>query len=133
MVSKDKRIRVLLTKSHIDGHDRGIRYIARRLTEAGMEIIFTRYRTPEDVVNCAMEEDVDVIGISFSVGGHTVVTSEVMDLLKKNGMSDMLVIVGGIISEDEEPDLLRLGIGKTFGPGSYAEDVIQYIQGNISR
>ncbi|MDY6855728.1 MAG: cobalamin-dependent protein [Thermodesulfobacteriota bacterium] len=132
MGSKGRRIRVLLTKSHIDGHDRGIRYIARRLTEAGMEIILTRYRTPEDVVNCAMEEDVDVIGMSFSVGGHIVITEEVIDLLKNNSMSNILVIVGGIISEDEEPDLLRLGVGKTFGPGSYAEDVILYIQENIS-
>ncbi|MDY7031254.1 MAG: cobalamin-dependent protein [Thermodesulfobacteriota bacterium] len=131
MVEEEKKVRVLLTKSRIDGHDRGVRYLARKLTDAGMEIIFTRYKNPEDIVNTAMQEDADVIGISFSVGGHTVVTAEVMDFMKKRGMQDTLVIVGGIIPEDDVPQLLELGVGKTFGPGSYADDVIHYIRDNV--
>ena len=128
-----KKIRVLLTKSRIDGHDRGVKYMARKLTEAGMEIIFTRYMNPEDIVGTAEQEDADVIGISFSVGGHTIVTSQVIDLMKKRGMWDTLVIVGGIIPEDDVPQLLEMGVGKTFGPGSYADDAIQYIESNIRR
>ncbi|MFH1625574.1 MAG: cobalamin-dependent protein [Pseudomonadota bacterium] len=126
-------IRVLLTKSQIDGHDRGVRYLARKLREAGMEVIFTRYRTPEEIVNSAIQEDVDVIGISFSVGGHTVVTAEVMDLMKKKGMRDTLVIVGGIIPGDDVPYLLGVGVGKTFGPGSYADDTVSYITSNVRK
>ena len=131
MVEEEKKVRILLTKSRIDGHDRGVRYLARKLTDAGMEIIFTRYKNPEDIVNTAMQEDADVIGISFSVGGHTVVTADVMDFIKKRGMQDTLVIVGGIIPEDDVPQLLELGVGKTFGPGSYADDVIHYIRDNV--
>lgn len=131
MVEEEKKMRVLLTKSRIDGHDRGVRYLARKLTDAGMEVIFTRYKNPEDIVNTAMQEDADVIGISFSVGGHTVVTADVMDFMKKRGMQDTLVIVGGIIPEDDVPQLLELGVGKTFGPGSYADDVIHYIRDNV--
>jgi methylmalonyl-CoA mutase C-terminal domain/subunit len=126
-------IRVLLTKSQIDGHDRGIRYIARKLREAGMEIIFTRYKTTEDIVKSAIQEDVDVIGISFSVGGHTVVTAEVVNLMKKKDIKDTLIIVGGIIPEDDVPYLLGLGIGKTFGPGSYADDIVSYITSNVRK
>jgi len=133
MASTDKKIRILLTKSQIDGHDRGVRYLATKLREAGMEIIFTRYKIPEDIVSSAIQEDVDAIGISFSVGGHTVVTSKVMDLMKKAGIEETLVIVGGILPEDDVPELLRLGVGKTFGPGSYAEDVAQFITGSVSR
>jgi len=131
MVLEDKKIRVLLTKSRIDGHDRGVRYLATKLREAGMEIIFTRYETSEDIVNSAMQEDVDAIGISFSVGGHTVVTSEVMELIKKKDMEDILVITGGIIPEEDVPDLLGLGVGKTFGPGSYADDIINFITSSV--
>lgn len=126
-------IRVLLTKSQIDGHDRGIRYIARKLREAGMEIIFTRYKTTEDIVKSAIQEDVDVIGISFSVGGHTVVTAEVVNLMKKKDIKDTLIIVGGIIPEDDVPYLLGLGVGKTFGPGSYADDIVSYITSNVRK
>lgn len=132
MGADDKKIRVLLTKSRLDGHDRGIRYVARRLREAGMEVIFTRYGDSGDIINSALQEDVDVIGISFSVGGHLVISSEVMELVREKGMENTVVIIGGIIPEDDIPELLEMGASKTFGPGSYADDIIEHIVAHAS-
>lgn len=126
-----KKIKVLLTKSRLDGHDRGVRYLARKFMEAGMEVIFTRYALPKEIVSTAMEEDVDVIGISFSVGRPLGVTSEVIQLLKENNLSNILVLVGGIIPDDDVPHLLKMGVGKTFGPGSSAEDITRYITSKV--
>lgn len=131
MVETRKKIRVLLTKSRLDGHDRGVRYIAHKLMEAGMEVIFTRYAVPEDIVKAALEEDVDVIGISFSVGRPITPTAEVMRLLQEKGMGQVKVIVGGIIPDDETPQLLQMGVGKAFGPGARAADVIQFITSQV--
>lgn len=132
MAATDRKIRVLLTKSRIDGHDRGVRYVATRLREAGMEVIFTRYRDPDDIINSALQEDVDVIGLSFSVGGYLIISSDVMKLVRKNGMDNILVIVGGIIPEDDIPELLEMGVSRTFGPGSYADDIVEYITAHVS-
>ncbi len=132
MAATDRKIRVLLTKSRIDGHDRGVRYVATRLREAGMEVIFTRYRDPDDIINSALQEDVDVIGLSFSVGGYLIISSDVMKLVRKNGMENILVIVGGIIPEDDIPELLEMGVSRTFGPGSYADDIVEYITAHVS-
>lgn len=126
-MAKDSRIRVLLTKSRIDGHDRGVRYLAMKLAEAGMEVVFTRYGVPEEIVNTALAEDVDVIGVSFSVGTPLVITAEMMRLLKERRLDNVLVIIGGIIPHDEVPELLRIGVGKTFGPGASASEVIDFI------
>jgi len=128
----ERKIRVLLTKSRIDGHDRGVRYVATRLREAGMEVIFTRYRDPDDIINSALQEDVDVIGLSFSVGGYLIISSDVMKLVRKNGMDNILVIVGGIIPEDDIPELLEMGVSRTFGPGSYADDIVEHITAHVS-
>ena len=129
-MSKD-RIRVLLTKSRLDGHDRGMRYIARKLMEAGMEVVLTRYASPDDVARTALDEDVAVIGISFSVGRASVVTARVMELLKENGAGHIRVIIGGIIPDDDVAELLALGVSRMFGPGSRAEDVIQFITSHV--
>ena len=120
-------IRVLLTKSRVDGHDRGMRYIARKLMEAGMEVILTRYASPDDVARTALDEDVTVVGISFSVGRASVVTARVVELLKENGAGHVKVVIGGIIPDDDIAELLALGVARTFGPGSKADDVIQFI------
>lgn len=125
---EEKKIRVLLTIARFDGHDRGVRYVARKLIEAGMEVIFTRYVLPEDIVKAAMEEDVDVIGISFSVGGHKYVSSEVVRLLKENAM-DIPVILGGVIPDDDQPELIKIGVRRIFGPGAYADEIIRGIKG----
>jgi len=128
MKANNKKIRVLLTKSQIDGHDRGVRYLARKLREAGMEVIFTRYRNPHEIVNSALQEDVDIIGISFSVGGHIVISAEVIKLLKEKGISNIPVIIGGIIPGDDMAELLEIGISRAFGPGSHASEIIEHIK-----
>ena len=125
-----RKIRVLLTISMFDEHVRGVRYIARELREAGMEVIFVEYRVPQDIVNSAMQEDVDVIGISSLLGGHDFVLSEVKRLLKEKNIEDKLVILGGIIPNDEIPELTKMEVG-VFGAGSLAIDIINYIEGKI--
>ena len=118
-------IRVLLAKSILDVHDRGVRYIARELREAGMEVIFMRFGTPEEIANAALQEDVDAIGLSISTGSPKAVTAMVLQLLTEVGLGTKPIIVGGIIPVNEEPELKRMGIKGLFGPGSYAKDVIE--------
>jgi methylmalonyl-CoA mutase C-terminal domain/subunit len=130
---KEEKIRVLLTIARFDGHDRGVRYLARKLMELGMEVIFTRFVHPEDVVNTAIQEDVDVVGVSFSCGGHKIITSEIIKGLKENKREDVLVILGGIIPDDDVQGLISIGVGRTFGPGSPATDIAQYIKDNMTR
>ena len=132
MTQEGKKIRVLLTKSRIDGHDRGVRYIARKLRDAGMEVIFTRYGIAEDIAQSAIQEDVDAIGISFSVGGHLLITHQVIELLQKNGTEEVPIVVGGIIPEDDVPELARMGVAGAFGPGSYADEIIRCIQDQVT-
>ena len=124
----EKKIRVLLTKSIMDAHDRGVRYVAMELKDSGMEVICTRYGVPQEIVNTAMQEDADVIGISFSSGAPKIIISEVLRLLKKNKMGHMPVIVGGVIPDDEVSELLKAGVKGVFGPGSYAKDIIATIR-----
>lgn len=129
MSPQGKNIRVLLTKSRLDAHDRGVRYLARKLMEAGFEVIFTRYGLPEEVVSTAVEEDVDAIGISFSAGGLRDTVAEVMRLLGERDMKGVPVLVGGIIPHDEMPELLSMGVRGIFGPGSDTDDVVKLISG----
>ena len=126
-----KKIRVLLTKSQLDGHDRGVRYIARKLREEGMEVIFTRYGSPGEIVNSALQEDVDLIGISFSVGGHAVISGEVIKSLQDKGMGNIPLIIGGIIPGDDIPELMRMGVSGIFGPGSRAGEVCEHIRTHV--
>lgn len=133
MNAKDKKIRVLLTKSQLDGHDRGVRYVARKLREAGMEVIFTRYRNTNEIVNSALQEDVDVIGISFSVGGHTVVSAEVIKSLKEKNIGSIPIIIGGIIPGDDMAELREMGVSGVFGPGSSASEIIDHMSTHANK
>ena len=110
MADTERKKRILLAKSQIDAHDRGIRYIARKLMEAGQEVIFIRYGLPDEIAYAALQEDVDVIGISFSTGTPLSVVPKVMDLLREQGVVDKVVIVGGIVPDDIVPELKKAGV-----------------------
>ena len=121
-------VRVLVAKVGLDGHDRGAKVIATALRDAGMEVIYTGLRqTPEMVVNAALQEDVDAIGISILSGAHMTVFPKVMAILKDKGMNDLLVTGGGIIPEEDMKTLQKLGVGKLFTPGAATGDIANYI------
>ncbi|MGB3128201.1 MAG: cobalamin-dependent protein [Dehalococcoidia bacterium] len=128
MADTERKKRILLAKSQIDAHDRGIRYIARKLMEAGQEVIFIRYGLPDEIAYAALQEDVDVIGISFSTGTPLSVVPKVMDLLREQGVVDKVVIVGGIVPDDIVPELKKAGVAGVFGPGSNPADIIDIIE-----
>jgi len=129
-MSQSKRpIRVLVAKVGLDGHDRGAKVIATALRDAGMEVIYTGLRqTPEMVVNAALQEDVDAIGVSILSGAHNTVFTKIMGLLKEKGMHDVLVTGGGIIPESDINSLQELGVGKLFAPGTPTTTIASYIQ-----
>ena len=128
----NRPIRVLVAKVGLDGHDRGAKVIASFLRDAGMEVIYTGLRqTPEMVVNSALQEDADVIGISILSGAHMTVFPKIMDLLKTNKMDDVLVTGGGIIPEDDIQKLNTLGVGKLFPPGTDTRFIVDYIQAEV--
>jgi len=129
---KGKTTRVLLTKAEQDCHDRGVRYTATKLREAGFEVIYTNFLYPEEILNSAIQEDVDVIGLSSSCLGHKEVLGHVREGLKKEGREDILVILGGIIPDDDLEELGRIGIKGIFGPGSTAEELIQFLEQNMN-
>jgi methylmalonyl-CoA mutase C-terminal domain/subunit len=127
-----KRIKVLVAKPGLDGHDRGAKVIVRALRDAGMEVIYTGIRqTPEQIVEAAMQEDVDVIGLSLLSGAHSTLFPKVTRLLKEAGLVDTLVIGGGVIPEDDIPLLKKEGINEVFGPGTPLEIIIKYINDNV--
>ncbi|MEY4553022.1 MAG: hypothetical protein RL099_1350 [Bacteroidota bacterium] len=128
-MSQTKRpIRVLVAKVGLDGHDRGAKVIATALRDAGMEVIYTGLRqTPEMVVNAALQEDVDAIGVSILSGAHNTVFTKIMGLLKEKGMHDVLVTGGGIIPESDIQTLQELGVGKLFAPGTPTTTIASYI------
>lgn len=127
-----KKIRVLVAKPGLDGHDRGAKVICRSLRDAGFEVIYTGLRrTPEEIVSSAIQEDVDVIGLSILSGAHNVLVPKIMDLLKEKGAEDVNVIAGGIIPDKDIPGLEKMGISKIFLPGSSTEDIVEWIKGNI--
>ena len=122
-------IRVLVAKVGLDGHDRGAKVIATSLRDAGMEVIYTGLRqTPEMVVNAALQEDVDAIGISILSGAHMTIFPKVVALLKEKGMNDVLLTGGGIIPEDDMKTLNEMGVGKLFAPGTATGDIAMYIR-----
>lgn len=128
-MSSSKKIRVLVAKPGLDGHDRGAKVVARALRDAGMEVIYTGLRqTPEMVVRAALDENVDVIGLSILSGAHNALFPKIMELLKKEGADDILVVGGGIIPEDDIPELKKAGISEVFGPGTPLEEIVAYIQ-----
>jgi methylmalonyl-CoA mutase, C-terminal domain len=128
----DPKIRVLVAKPGLDGHDRGAKVIARALRDAGMEVIYTGLRqTPEMVVSAALQEDVNVIGLSILSGAHNSIIPRVMNLLKQHKMDDVLVVVGGIIPDQDIENLKKAGVAAIFQPGTAMDDIVNFIRGNI--
>jgi methylmalonyl-CoA mutase C-terminal domain/subunit len=128
-----QKIRVLIAKPGLDGHDRGAKVIARALRDAGMEVIYTGIRqTPEEIANAAIQEDVDVIGLSSLSGAHNNLFPKVVRLIRERGGGEMLVLAGGIIPVDDIPGLKAAGIQEIFLPGSSTEDIINYIEKNVN-
>ena len=124
----ERRIRVLIAKPGLDGHDRGAKVIARALRDAGMEVIYTGLRqTPEMIAEAALQEDVDVVGLSILSGAHNVLVPSVMNKLRENGMDDVKVFVGGIIPEEDIPPLLAKGVSAVYGPGTDTQFVCKEI------
>src|SRR6476620_6156580 len=124
-----QKIRVLVAKPGLDGHDRGAKVIARALRDAGMEVIYTGLRqTPEMIVNAALQEDVDVIGLSILSGAHNAIVPRVVELLREHKIDDVLVVVGGTIPEQDIEPLKKAGVAAIFGPGTLMEDIIQFIR-----
>lgn len=129
-----ERIRVLVAKPGLDGHDRGAKIIARAFRDAGFEVVYTGLRqTPEQVVTAALQEDVDVVGLSVLSGAHMTLCPRIMDLMKKEKLDDVLVIVGGIIPDRDIPKLKELGVSEIFQPGVSTEDIIEYIRRHIGK
>jgi methylmalonyl-CoA mutase C-terminal domain/subunit len=128
----DPKIRVLVAKPGLDGHDRGAKVIARALRDAGMEVIYTGLRqTPEMIVSASLQEDVQVIGLSILSGAHNAIVPRVMDLLKQNKMDDVLVLVGGIIPDQDIDNLKKQGVAAIFQPGTAMDDIVQFIRANV--
>jgi methylmalonyl-CoA mutase C-terminal domain/subunit len=128
----NKPIRVLIAKPGLDGHDRGAKIIARALKDAGMEVIYTGIKqTPESIARTALQEDVDVLGLSILSGAHNHLFPEIMKHLKQNKLDHILVIAGGIIPKDDIPFLQEIGIKAIFPPGSSLEDIVSFIRANV--
>lgn len=125
----EKKIRVLVAKPGLDGHDRGAKVIARALRDAGMEVIYTGLRqTPEMIASAAVQEDVDVIGLSILSGAHNTICPRLLDLLREKNMTDVTVLVGGIIPEQDIPGLKKAGIAEIFLPGTSTMDIVDFIR-----
>ncbi len=131
-MSADRKIRVLVAKPGLDGHDRGAKVIARALRDAGMEVIYTGLRqTPEMIVSSALQEDVDVIGLSILSGAHNVIVPRVNELLHKNKMDDVLLLVGGIIPEQDFEVMKKAGVSGIFNPGTPMDEIVEFIRKNV--
>ena len=130
----DRKIRVLVAKPGLDGHDRGAKVIARALRDAGMEVIYTGLRqTPEMIAAAALQEDVDAVGISILSGAHNTLCPRIVDLLKENGMDDTLVLVGGIVPQEDISTLKAKGVSEIFLPGTSTEDIVKFINENVRK
>ncbi len=129
-----RKIRVLIAKPGLDSHDRGAKVVARALRDAGMEVIYTGLRqTPEQIVETALQEDVDVIGLSILSGAHKTIFPRIMELLKQQGLTDVMIFAGGIIPEEDITELKKLGIKEIFGPGTPTGTIIQYVLENVPK
>lgn len=130
----ERKIRVLIAKPGLDGHDRGAKIVARALRDAGMEVIYTGlHQTAEMIVEAAIQEDVDVVGLSLLSGAHMTLFVDVTRLLKKKGMNDVLIIGGGIIPKEDVPKLKKEGICGVFGPGTPCEEIVDFIKKNVKK
>lgn len=129
----EQKIRVLVAKPGLDGHDRGAKVVARALRDAGMEVIYTGLRqTPEMIAEAALQEDVDVVGLSILSGAHLTLVPKVVDKLKKNGLDNIMVVVGGIIPEEDIEPLRQTGVQGVFGPGTSTEDIVAFIHQRVN-
>ncbi len=125
--SSTRPIRVLIGKPGLDGHDRGAKVVARALRDAGMEVIYTGlHQTPEEIVEAALQEDVDVVGLSILSGAHNTLVPRVIELLRQQGMEDVQVMVGGIVPEEDAEQLRALGVVAVFGPGTETEEIVRF-------
>ena len=130
--STDKKIRVLVAKPGLDGHDRGAKVVARALRDAGMEVIYTGLRqTPEMIAEAALQEDVDVVGLSILSGAHMALAPRIMDLLKANGQTHVRVFIGGIVPDEDVSRLMEMGIAGIYGPGASTEDIVKDIKNAV--
>jgi len=128
------RIRVLIAKPGLDGHDRGAKIIARALRDAGMEVVYTGLRqTPEMIVNAALQEDVQAIGLSILSGAHNAIVPRVMELLRENEMTDVLVIVGGIVPDEDAVKLKKQGVAAVYQPGASLEEIVRFIRSSVEQ
>jgi methylmalonyl-CoA mutase C-terminal domain/subunit len=128
------KIRVVVAKPGLDGHDRGAKVIARAFRDAGFEVIYTGLRqTPEQVVNAALQEDADVVGLSVLSGAHMTLCPRIMELMKKEGLNDVLVVVGGIIPDQDIAKLKDLGVAEIFQPGASTEEIVTYVRQNVRK
>lgn len=131
---RERKIRVLIAKPGLDSHDRGAKIVARALRDAGMEVIYTGLRqTPEQIIETALQEDVDVIGLSILSGAHKTIFPRIIELLKKKNLTDMMIFAGGIIPEEDIPEMKKLGIKEIFGPGSPTDTIVQFVLENVPK
>jgi methylmalonyl-CoA mutase C-terminal domain/subunit len=129
----ERKIRVLIAKAGLDGHDRGAKVVAAALRDAGMEVIYTGLRkTPEQIVEAALQEDVDAIGISLLSGAHMTIFPKVLELMKTKGLNDVLLFGGGIIPETDMKELEKMGVGKLFTPGASTIEIVEYVKKWVS-
>jgi methylmalonyl-CoA mutase, C-terminal domain len=130
-MTDQQRIRVLVAKPGLDGHDRGAKVIVRALRDAGMEVIYTGIRqTPEMIVSAALQEDVDVVGLSILSGAHMAVFPRIMELLRQQGLDDVIVLAGGIFPDEDVPRIKAMGIKGVFGPGTPLNEIVDFIRAN---
>jgi methylmalonyl-CoA mutase C-terminal domain/subunit len=133
-MASERKIRVLVAKPGLDGHDRGAKVVARALRDAGMEVIYTGIRqTPEMIAEAALQEDVDVVGLSILSGAHMALCPKVVKLLREQGMDDVLVVVGGIIPDEDVPKLREIGIRGIFGPGTSTQEIVDFIRREVGQ
>lgn len=131
-MSHKRRIKVLLSKVGLDGHDRGVKVIASMLREAGMEVIYLgMYQTVENIVQAAIDEDVDVIGLSYLSGEHLIFTPEIVETMKRKGLDDVLLVAGGTFPAEDVPTLEQMGIDKVFRAGTISESIVNYIESRV--
>ena len=130
----ERKIRVLVAKPGLDGHDRGAKVVARALRDAGMEVIYTGLRqTPEMIAEAALQEDVDVVGLSILSGAHMALAPRVLELLKANGQEHVRVFLGGIVPDEDVPQLKKMGVSGIYGPGASTEDIIREVRESVNK
>jgi methylmalonyl-CoA mutase C-terminal domain/subunit len=127
-----RKIRVVIAKPGLDGHDRGAKIIARALRDAGMEVIYTGlHQTPEQIVETAIQEDADAVGISILSGAHMTLVPRILDRLRENGADDVVVVVGGTIPQDDSEELKKLGVAEVFTPGAPTSEIVDFLRGKV--